>query len=86
MQGPGFTFIDQSGPKEEGVPRHGGGQRIQSPLSLASLLFLVLFLTMFRNLEKAVAVSGVFAGVLEESFGKIPGKIAQICPEFSKML
>ena len=28
----------------------------------------------FRKLEKAVAVSGVFAGVLQESRGKIPGK------------
>ena len=30
-----------------------------------------------RNLEKAVAVSGVFAGVVEESSGKIPGKLLE---------
>ena len=31
------------------------------------------FLHYLRKLEKAVAVSGVFAGILEESCGKIPG-------------
>ena len=30
-----------------------------------------------RKLEKAVAVSGVCAGVLEESSGKIPGKLLE---------
>ena len=31
----------------------------------------------FRKLEKAVAVSGVCAGVLEESCGKVPGKLLE---------
>ena len=31
-----------------------------------------------RKLEKAVAVSGVFAGVLEESSGKVPGNFSRI--------
>ena len=36
---------------------------------------------LFRKLERAVAVSGVFAGVLEESSGKISGKLLEFFPE-----
>ena len=35
------------------------------------------FLPIFRKLEKAVAVSGVCAGVLEENCGKVPGKLLE---------
>ena len=31
----------------------------------------------FRKLEKAVAVSGVCLGVLEENSGKVPGKLLE---------
>ena len=37
-----------------------------------------------RKLEKAVAVSGVFAGVLQESSGKVPGKLLEIFSRIAK--
>ena len=37
-----------------------------------------------RKLEKAVAVSGVCAGVLEESSGKIPGKLLENLSRIAK--
>ena len=39
------------------------------------------FSSFLRKLEKAVAVSGVLAGVLEESPRKIPGKLLDNFPE-----
>ena len=39
-----------------------------------------------RKLEKAVAVSGVLAGVLEQSPGKIPGKLLEKCFPNRQML
>ena len=41
-------------------------------------------LVLIRKLEKAVAVSGVCAGVLEESSGKIPGKLLDKCSRIAK--
>ena len=40
----------------------------------------------FGKLEKAVAVSGVFAGVLEESSREIPGKLVENFSELRNAL
>ena len=60
----------------------GGGVPI---LFMGAGIFLILTKKMpifqFRKLQKAVAVSGVFAGVLQENSGKIQGKIAGFFPE-----
>ena len=46
------------------------------PLVLWEMVGTV-FCSLIRKLEKAVAVSGVCAGVLEENCGKVPGKLLE---------
>ena len=61
--------------KEQKRTRKEGQEEIGNPLFEPASLQALNYAS-FRKLEKAVAVSGVFAGVLEESSGKIPGKNA----------
>ena len=56
---------------------HVGGQEGNSCPPTDAHHWKAVFSLSGRKLEKAVAVSGVCAGVLKESSGKIPGKLLE---------